>query len=126
MSSFPIIPGHFQAEIEIFPIGKSPRKSPAFNGIRWAFVYADEFDELGLDGNTYRGLYSDVFPEFLGSDGRRSPLKTPLAGKLSAIMHVLFPHMVEVHFKRLEVGTRFYCMEGLKPCAEGIVTKLTI
>ncbi len=118
--------GHFRATITIFPLGPKTRSTHPFNGIRWGFVYADEFDKLGLDGNTYHGLYSDVFPEFMVTETEAMDADIPLQGTLFAIMHILAPNMIPVHFERLKIGTSFYCMEGSRPCAEGKVTKLSV
>ena len=40
-------------------------------------------------------------------------------------MHIVFDNMVEVHFQRLALGTKFFCMEGSRKVAEGIVTSLS-
>lgn len=116
MAIFGASKGHFLAEITINTDGTK------FNGIRWAFVYATDFEKLG----SAKAPQSDVWPEFLDDDG--FPLRTdiPLKGVLFARMHIIFPQMVEIHFKRLKLGTRFYCMEGHDKMATGIVTQLHI
>jgi hypothetical protein len=111
--------GHFRASIVIDPLA---RKRPAFNGIRWAFVYADDVEQLGAA----EAPISDVWPEFLNVHGDSIPHGVPLIGQYNAVMHIIADHMVEVHFRRLELGTRFYCVEGRTRCAEGMVTSLDV
>jgi hypothetical protein len=110
----------FLAEITIFPLGPDTRQANAFNGIRWAFSYANDDDANGREPET-----SDVWPEFLDQAGNALPSDVPLQGTIPARMHIVFPNMVGVHFNRLRVGTRFFCMEGSRKVASGIVTSLS-
>jgi len=110
---------NFEAEITIYPLGPETRTSHPLNGIRWAFAYADD---LKNDGALIQ--ISDVWPEFIDDGGETIARDVPLMGTLRARMHIVFPKMVKVHLKRLKVGTKFYCMEGARKCAEGIVTAL--
>jgi len=90
-----------------------------FNGIRWAFAYAEDFKD---DGSVV--AVSDVWPEFIESNGNAIAEDIPLSGILNARMHIVFPEMMPTHMKRIKVGTRFYCMEGDRKCAEGVVTTI--
>lgn len=122
MSFFEKSEGHFRAFIEVYPCGPDTRKKPAFNGIRWAFAYAEDVNELGA-GNALR---SDVWPEFLDETGKSLANEVPLIGGYSAIMHIVFENMVDVHFQRLHEGTKFFCMEGARKVASGRVTDLSV
>lgn len=84
-------------------------------------MYADDFAKSGA----YKVPHSDVWPQFLDRDGKELDPTVPLEGSLDAVMHIIFPEMVSVHLKRLERGTRFYCMEGSRRVAEGVVTELS-
>jgi len=122
MSVFGESEGHFRAIIEVYPCGSDTRKKPAFNGIRWAFAYAADMNELGAG----TAPQSDVWPEFLDETGKSLANEVPLIGEYSAIMHIVSDHMVDVHFKRLEEGTKFFCMEGRRKVARGRVTGLSM
>jgi hypothetical protein len=111
-------PAHFEAEITILPLGEKTRTTPPRNGIRWGFCYADDKLPDGVEHDSH----SDVFPEFVNDAGETIPDTQPLSGTLKARMHIIFPNMVPIHLNRVRVGTRFYCMEGLRKMASGIVT----
>lgn len=124
MSLFGTKLGHFKAVIEIYPCGPraDQRTKPPFNGIRWGFVYAEDIENLGLE----KAPHSDVWPEFLDQSGDSIKTDVPFMGTYDAKMHIVFSHMVPKHLSRLKVGTKFYCMEGLKRMAVGKVTHLKI
>lgn len=99
--------------------GKGGRSSPAFNGIRWDFAYADE-----QPPNT---LYM-IWPDFFSPEGRSLPgdFPLPVEVELPARMLVLADEMrAEVHRARIGPGVRFYCHEGNRRVAEGVVTRIT-
>lgn len=121
MSVFGKSEGHFRAFIEVYPCGPDTRKRPAFNGIRWSFVYAEDLEQLGKSAP-----HSDVWPEFLDEAGNSLMNDAPLIGEYNAIMHIVFENMVDVHFKRLREGTEFFCMEGARKVAKGHVTNLCV
>lgn len=108
---------HFEAEITILPLGPNTRNTHPFNGIRWAFSYTDDWDSGNL-------TVSDVWPEFIDENKNSIPCDIPLSGILNARMYIVCLEMVPIHMKRLLVGTKFYCTEGTRVCATGIVTKL--
>lgn len=111
---------HFTARINIYPLGPDTRKTHPFNGIRWAFAYADDLNADGLPSSV-----SDVWPEFVDDCGEPFADEIPMQGELTANMHIIVAAMVPFHMARLEMGTKFYCMEGKRKCAEGIVTAIT-
>lgn len=113
--------GHFRAKIEIYPCGPTTRNRPAHNGIRWAFAYADDIEQLGDE----KAPRSDVWPDFLDETGKSLSREIHLIGDYDAIMHIVASHMVDVHLQRVEVGTEFYCMEGTRRVAKGRVTQLS-
>ncbi len=86
MSVFGKSQGHFKATIEIYPCGPETRKQPAFNSIRWSFVYAADIQRLGLENTPH----SDVWPDFLDDTGTSLASEIPLVGDYNAIMHIVF------------------------------------
>lgn len=110
----------FEAEIRIFRNNEGGRRLPPFNGIRWDFAYAgDDIQETGL---------FMIHPDFMDDDGDSFPTDRPLQVDctLRARMIVVSDEMREkVHRKRIAEGVRFYCHEGSRRVAEGIVTKIT-
>ena len=111
---------HFEARIEFYPLGPETRKAHPFNGIRWAFAYAEDCGSDGLPSTV-----SDVWPNFMNENNVSIADDVPLFGELNAKMHIIAANMVEVHMKRIKVGTVFYCMEGKRKCAQGVVTAVT-
>lgn len=113
------VPDDFEAVIRIFNTAEGGRASPAVNGIRWAFMYAE---------NQPEGELYDVFPDFYDENGDSLPTDKPLpvGRELPARMVVLFDEMREKrHRARIREGVRFYCCEGPKRVAEGKVTRIT-
>src|SRR5882762_3970790 len=100
------VPDDFEAVIRIFSPAEGGRVSPAFNGIRWAFAYAE---------NQPEGEIYDVFPDFFDQNGDSLPTDKPLpvGPELPARMVVLFDEMRDkLHRARIREGVRFYCQEG--------------
>jgi hypothetical protein len=124
MSTFGKSRAHFLAKINIYPCGPEPtrRDKPAFNGIRWSFIYAEDYEKYAPNNPPI----SDVWPDFLDENGLAIVSGVPLIGSYTAKMHIIFDNMVEKHFERLKVGTKFYCTEGSMKTAEGVVTKLSV
>jgi hypothetical protein len=109
----------FEAQIRIYSPAEGGRWSPAFNGIRWDLAYAEQ-----QPANT---LYM-IWPDFIDDDGRSrgddAPL--PVGGALRARMLIAQDEMrQQVHRGRIAPGVRFYCHEGGKRVAEGVVTRIT-
>jgi translation elongation factor EF-Tu-like GTPase len=109
----------FEATIRIYSKADGGRSTPAFNGIRWDFAYAE--DQLP------NSLYM-IWPDFYATDGMSLPTDQglPIGVPLHARMLILMDEMrSEVHRARLAPGTRFYCHEGARRVAEGVVTRIT-
>ena len=69
-----------------------------------------------------------VWPDFVDESGesRSEEEELPVGVLLPAKMFVLVDQMrAEVHRKKVKIGVRFYCHEGLKRVAEGVITKIT-
>jgi translation elongation factor EF-Tu-like GTPase len=109
----------FEATIRIFTLEEGGRRTPAFNGIRWDFAYADE--------SPATSLYM-IWPDFFAAHGqplgKDQPL--PVGVELSARMMIVVDEMrAEIHRGRILPGVRFFCREGGKRVAEGMVTRIT-
>lgn len=112
--------GDFEAVIRLYPKAEGGRRTPAFNGTRWDFAYADDPVPPG-------SLYM-IWPDFVGPDGRSLPPDRglPVGADLPARMWVFADEMrAEVHRARVAPGVRFYCHEGPRRMAEGVVTRIT-
>src|SRR5262249_29463472 len=108
-----------EAVVRIYTPAEGGRRTPAFNGLRWDFPYADD--------PTTAQLYM-IWPDVCGSDGRSLPTNQPLpvGVELPARLWVVADEMrAEVHRGRLVPGLRFYCHEGGRRVGEGVVTRLT-
>ena len=109
----------FEAKIKIYTKEQGGRDTPAFNGIRWDFAYADE-DML----NQLYMIHPDFYDEKENSISKEIPL--PTNKELSARMLIIASDMKEkVHRKHISIGTKFFCHEGGKRVAEGHITKIT-
>ena len=109
----------FEATIRIFGGSEGGRRTPVFNGIRWDFAYAED--------NPPDTLYM-IWPDFFAAGGRSLPTAQPLpvGVDLSARMAVVVDEMrAEVHRGRIAPGVRFFCHEGGRRVAEGVVTCIT-
>jgi hypothetical protein len=109
----------FEAVVRIFSATEGGRRIPAFNGIRWDFAYAE--------GQPPGALYM-IWPDFFPANGRSLPADQPLpvGVELSARMYVAMDEMrSEVHRGRIAPGVRFFCHEGGRQVAEGVVTRIT-
>ena|SRR5687767_11097311 len=110
---------HFEATIRILREDEGGRRTPSRNGIRWDLCYADDDpkDTLWM-----------VWPDFLDQSGEsRSeeeelPVDVPLPVKMFVLSETLH---AEVHRRKAKVDARFYCHEGPKRVAEGVITKIT-
>jgi translation elongation factor EF-Tu-like GTPase len=108
----------FEARIRIFSAQEGGRRGSTFNGIRWDFVYADAPSD---------NLYM-IYPDFCDEDGASMPTDVPLAvgPVLRARMFGSVDVMrAEVHRHRIVPGIKFYCVEGPRRVAEGVVTQIT-
>lgn len=109
----------FEAAIRIYSAEDGGRRTPAFNGIRWDFAYAE--------GQPPDALYM-IWPDVYAAGGECLPTDQPLpvGVELSARMVVVVDEMrAEVHRGRVAPGARFFCHEGGRRVAEGVVTRVT-
>jgi hypothetical protein len=92
--------------------------TPAFNRIRWDFAYAAD----GLEADLYM-----IHPEFLDAAGEPVPSEDPLpvGVELSARMRVVVEEMRMLHRVRIAPGVRFFCHEGNRRVADGVVVRVT-
>jgi hypothetical protein len=108
----------FEAQIVILARTEGGRETPPRNGIRWDLMY--EEDDCG-DPHLYI-----IWPEFINEDGDALPRDLPLSGTLQARMHILNDELAKsVHKGRVQVGTRFFMMEGAHKVARGTVSRVT-
>lgn len=113
-------PHNFEAEITIFPPGPTTGSSYPFNGIRWDFCYVED---LRPDGSVFD--VNMIWPEFVDQSGHPISKDVPLKGTYRAKMHIIMDEMIAYHRDRLSVGTKFFCTEGARKVAEGVVTSLS-
>lgn len=104
----------FEVTYQLFSAEEGGRKTPAYQGIRWDFMY-DEYRN---------GLYM-VYPEILDlTTGKpfESGLPIPECGK--ATMWILSPEFRPLHRQRIKAGIRGYFMEGFQKVGVCEVTKI--
>lgn len=108
----------FEALIRIYRPEEGGRRTLAANGIRWDFAYADDSPTENLYG---------IYPDFFSEDGSSFPKSKvlPIGMELAARMFILVKEQRDFHSKRIAPGVRFYCHEGPKRVAEGVVTRIT-
>ena len=114
------VPDDFEAQIRIFTEAQGGRKTAPFNGIRWDFAY--EGEDIQKDG-----IFM-IWPDFhdINHDSLPKDRPLPLDDILLARMTIVSDEMRdEIHQRRIQVGTRFYCHEGGKRVAEGSVISIT-
>jgi translation elongation factor EF-Tu-like GTPase len=114
-----MIPGEadFEADITILTEEEGGRRTPAFNGIRFAFLY---------DGDSIEDGMYDIWPELIDSVGNVIPSDVLLSGTLHARMYFIAIRLADsVHRHRIKTGVKFFAMEGSHLVARGIVTKVT-
>ena len=108
-------PEDFQARIRFFSLEEGGRRSYP-NGIRFDFKYTDD------EKNIYM-----IWPDFFDSKGNSLSIEEmlPLDIWLDARMYIVVPEMREkVHRLRIGEGIKFYCMDGHRRIAEGVVSKV--
>jgi hypothetical protein len=109
----------FEATIRVYSAEEGGRRTPVYNGIRWDFAFAED--------NPPDTLYM-IWPDFFAAGGRSLPTDQPLpvGVELSARMGVVMDEMRSVaHRDRIAPGVRFFCHEGRRRVAEGVVTRIT-
>ena len=109
----------FEATIRILRADEGGRSSRPRNGIRWDLCYASDDPQDGI---------WMIWPDFLDANGEsRSeaeelPVDSPLPAKMLVVSDEI---REEAHRHEITVGTRFYCHEGGRRVAEGVVTRIT-
>jgi hypothetical protein len=114
-----LLPDDFEAVVRIYSHSEGGRTSAPRNGIRWDLAYAEDQPP----GTLYM-----IWPDFHDEAGDSLPIDQPLpiGTELRARMTVVSDELrVEVHRRRIQEGTRFYCHEGQKRVAEGRVVRVT-
>lgn len=110
----------FEATIRIYSAAEGGRRTPVLNGIRWDFAYAADEPPAALY-MIWPDFYASASGQYLPAD---EPL--PVGAELSARMLVVMDEMrAEVHRGRIAPGVRFFCHEGGRRVAEGVVTRIT-
>jgi hypothetical protein len=108
-------PEDFQARIRFFPLEEGGRR-PYPNGIRFDFKYAED------DNNLYM-----IHPDFFDASGNSFSTADmlPLGVWLAARMYIVVPEMREkVHRLKIKEDLKFFCMDGSRQVAEGVVSKI--
>lgn len=109
----------FEATIRIFTPEEGGRKTPPKNGIRWDIAYNDD--------QPPKTLYM-IHPDFVDSEGRSYPCDEalPIDVELRAFMYIVVDEMrQQQHREHIKVGMEFFCHEGARRVARGVVTKIT-
>jgi hypothetical protein len=108
-------PDDFEAVVRILTEREGGRHVPPRNGIRWDLRYFFQGeDEISM-----------VWPEFLDETGNAISPDRPLAGMLRARFYVVAETMRDFHRQHARPGVGFFCVEGAKVCAAGVVTRVT-
>lgn len=108
-------PEDFQARVRFFPLDEGGRRSYP-NGIRFDFKYIDD------EKNIYM-----IHPDFYDLEGNSFSTEEflPLGVWLSARMYIIAPEMKEkMHRVKIQEGVEFYCVDGPRRVAKGIVSKV--
>jgi hypothetical protein len=106
---------NFTAEISIYTNEQSGRTNLPYNKIRWDFRYGT--DDIS------QGIYM-IWPYFLDENGIPISDGVPLVGTYEAKMYIVALEMCNYHYKRLSVGTEFFCHEGAAVMAKGVVQSI--
>jgi len=111
----------FEATIRILGPEEGGRQTPAYNGIKWDFAYAED-----RQGPQELNLFM-IYPLFYDQQHQLyQEVALPIRVELNATMHILVEEMKEaVHRHRMKVGTRFHCHEGRSVAATGVITRIT-
>lgn len=104
----------FTAHIRILSVQEGGRLTPAHNGIRWDFAYADDRERQYM-----------IWPDFHDASGASLAGELPVGITLAARMVIVVDDMRAWHASRLRPGVRFYCHEGSKRVAIGEVAAIT-
>jgi len=109
----------FEALVTIFSEADGGRRTAPFNGIRWDFCYAED--------NASDGIWC-IWPDFYARQDQLEltkqplPIGVPLLGRFLILNDELRRN---IHQSRIEAGVEFYCHEGGRRVAKGVVTRVT-
>lgn len=120
-----VLKDDFEARIVIYSLARGGRRTPALNGIRWDFGYDDPPRMSLIEAPIELFM---IWPEFLDVAGNPigADVPLPIEAPIRARMRILSHEMrVAVHRERIRPGVRFFCHEGARRVAEGVVTVLT-
>ncbi|MGA0557009.1 hypothetical protein ACO2Q8_10185 [Larkinella sp. VNQ87] len=108
-------PPDFEVTYRLFTADEGGRRTPAFQGIRWDFLYEDFSKEAFM-----------IWPEFLDKNGVLFAEEfEPIEPYGRALMWIVNPALRRtVHQHRIKVGTRGYFMEGLTKVGVCEVTRI--
>lgn len=109
----------FEARIRILPPEEGGRSTPALNGIRWDFRYAQ-----GEHAEKHFMIYPDFYDSATGASLQDEWLPTNewLCARMYILNHEIKDH---THQKMVRPGTSFYCCEGPTIVAEETVMRIT-
>ncbi|MGV3559675.1 hypothetical protein [Larkinella arboricola] len=108
-------PPDFEVTYRLFTEEEGGRQTPAFQGIRWNFLYEEFSTETFM-----------IWPEFLDKNGViLSEELEPICPYGIAIMWIVSPDLRRtIHQQRIKVGTRGYFMEGSRKVGVCEVTQI--
>ena len=108
-------PDDFEGVVRILTEREGGRRTAPFNGIRWDLRYFHQ----GEDSCWM------VWPEFLDEEGGVLPDDVPITGFVRARFYIISDAMRPYHREQARPGVGFFCVEGAKVCAAGLITRLT-
>jgi hypothetical protein len=104
----------FEVTYRLYTADEGGRRTPAFQRIRWDFVYDDQ------PGHGYM-----IYPEIMDVALQIPfPAETPIPEYGMATMWILAPLSRPFHQQKIQVGTRGYFIEGNRKIAVCEVTRI--
>ena len=108
-------PGDFEGLVRILEPKEGGRTAPVFNGLRWDLRYWHQAEASNWQ----------VWPEFMDDSDDAIPPDRPIAGLVRARFHVIAPELRAFHSQQARTGVGFFCVEGARVYAAGIITRIT-
>ena len=109
------MPDDFEGLVRVLTEREGGRLTPAFNGVRWDLRYHHEPDDR----------LSMVWPEFIDEAGEPLSTDRALTGLIRARFFVVDDGMRAFHRQHARPGVGFFCVEGPRVCAVGVITRVT-
>jgi len=104
----------FEVPYKLYTADEGGRKTPAYQGIRWDFMYDD-----------HREILYIIHPEILNVATNESfASETPIPEFGKATMWIVSPQFQLLHRQRIKMGTRGFFMEGPHKMAVCEVTRI--